>query len=276
MSSGYKVLGISFKLWWILFIAINTLIIGLMIATLTVPKWVSSDFDSNDGFKGGLMKSHQLDLNTVDEDDTYEDLSDYFCERYDLLKDISDDSDVSETSLNLFKSFCNMFDYLEKAGRAFVALECTACVLVLGWTLIMVLYYFKGNGLVLTYLFSTVALALHVIAIIIYIVISNTKFGSCDDFPRNGDDPELCAEDGPALFLATLAILALQNILFFIVSCKIKRSGGHQTLNGNASNHSKNSGNVQNQIMKLDNTQFPKVTDPKTQGKNEYSNSNFN
>jgi large-conductance mechanosensitive channel len=243
----------------------NIIAVVGMIVSILVPKWVSGkDPDGDKYFTGSLLKSYDLNFTSYDDDDSYEDLSDDFCDLYDFAKLFG-----NKISILLFKSFCNMFKNLYRAGRMFVGLEATAAGAAFFWFFTMAIYCNNGKCISFTYLCSCISLLSQIIAIIIYVVLTNTKFGNCDDFPINGDNPELCAEYGLIIALVSLVILAIQIFLFFIVACKVQKQG-HLCLSKNPSDRIAQNTNqvLPTQITTKENNEYPKF--------NQYSNSQGN
>jgi hypothetical protein len=222
-------MGLTFRSWWTIFFLLNILITAGMIVSIIIPRWVFGENDGKKYFEGGLLQSHEFDLKLVDEEDSYEDLSDYFCDIYDTLKD-----NPESTSSSAYESLCKLSKNLYKAGRMFIGLAATAAGATVFWVIFMAVYCSKGKGIALTYLCSCISLISQILAVVIYVVLTHLKFSSCDDFPNNGDDPELCADYGPIIALSVLATLALVNILFFVVACKVQKLG-HLSLSKNES-----------------------------------------
>jgi hypothetical protein len=230
-----------------------------MLASLIINDWVSVDLSKSSTFEGGLLEYSEL------EDDNYEDSKDDYCDIYDLLKETYGPDDLEYILVDRADSLCKMFKGLDKAGKIFIGIESGAGFSIILWIFMMILYWAKGTGLSLAYLFAAISLICHVVAIAVFLALTNTKFGSCDDFPTNGDLPELCAEVGPSIAIAVLAGLGFCTLLFFIVACRMQRSCGHSGLAKEAESHNTS---VRPEVKKnrenFDNTKIHDVKGPET------------
>ena len=195
-----------------------------MIATFFIKEWVSVELSSSTTFEGGLKEMYEP------EDKTYEKYSDDICDLYDSAKDLYEYGLISESVKNILGSYCEMFKKLYFSGVVYTGLESAAAFCVASWTFFMILYCARGSGIFLAYCCSVLALISHIVGIAIFIVATNTKLGSCDDFPDNGDLPELCAESGPFFSLVIIALLTFIVILFLIVACRVQRTTGYMGL----------------------------------------------
>lgn len=239
MSSKESCCAISFRGWWVIFLVINKLIIGGMIASLTVESWVTCELGSGQkDFEGCLTKAYEPN------DDSYTKNKDDICDQYDLTKEAYvENSGTSKIVLNQLNSLCKMFKHLDTAGLIYIVLDSAAAFTVALWSGAMVLYWVKGKGIIASFITAPLSLILHFVAIGVFMGTSNTLFGTCDDFPTNGDAPRLCAGVGPAISIAVLILLIIEMIAYLIVACKIYKSCGHLGLSiipESVSNHSAN------------------------------------
>ena len=239
MSSKESCCALSFRSWWIIFLVINKLIIGGMIASLTVESWVTCELGSGQkDFEGGLTQAYEPN------DDSYKKNKDDICDQYDLTKEAYDESlGTSKIVMNQLNSLCKMFKQLDTAGLIYIILDSAAAFTVFLWSGSMILYWAKGKGIIASFITAPLSLILHLAAIGVFMGTSNTLFGDCEDFPTNGNAPRLCAGVGPAISIAVLILLIIEMIAYIIVACKMYKSCGHLGLAiipESASNHSAN------------------------------------
>ena len=167
-----------------------------MITSIFIKKWISFEISSNSSFEGGLTE-----YNDSDDDETYEEASDGACDAYDEYKTNESEDTLVKFLTNFLESSCKMFKRLYLGGNLYIGLESGAAASVFLWTLSLIIYCNFGRGLILSYFLSCISLISHTLGIVIFIILTNTKLSSCDDFPTNGDQPELCAKTGPFISL---------------------------------------------------------------------------
>lgn len=217
-------LGVSYRSCFIIFYLINVLLIGGMVATIFIKKWISFDDITDVRFEGGLTKFHDP------EDASYEETSDETCDYYDKLKMTESDDIISKFVTNIYDSRCQLVTHLYSGGNLYIGLESGAAGSIFLWTLSMIMYCKFGRGLILSYLLTCIGLISHILAIAIFIVLTNTKLSSSDDFPIDGDQPELCAETGVFVSMAISGPLVFNVFLFILVACKLEKTLGYEGL----------------------------------------------
>jgi hypothetical protein len=214
----------------------TVLLIGLMIASLLIESWIYVEINDDDTFKGGLTRYNEP------KDDSYKDSKEDTCDSYDKLKEEYDkiqgfDTSASKLLLNIANSQCKMLKSLLIGGQVFIGLEISAIFSLVLWIAAQVFYCVKGKALVLAYFSSCFGLFLHLAGIASFMVLTNTLYGSCDDFPTNGNAPRLCATVGPSIAIAVFFGLGLETIVFFVVACKLQRSEGFSGLSKHGERH---------------------------------------
>ena len=221
-----KILKVSARVCWIIFICAQLSLIAFMIATLAVPDWVKLDpeVDSRYKFDGGLLRVTDglseipNPLNpfvTVDvSENSYIRIS-CACE---FLIDTSDRELVPEDFWNLYSAWEELHANLWFAGGFFMVFELLsiASIAIVVATLgLMILgkYYFRLN------LCGSVCLwTSHIIAIIGYLGLIDLTFkDDCDELFDGTDPPTVCATTGPTLGIFVLILIPFIMIPYFLV-----------------------------------------------------------
>ena len=143
----------SIKVWWYIYFVLQALLIGIMIGTLAVPRWVhtSSNFmvlkgwcnttttSYFDGFYGnnfqGSISSCQkggcLDYSSEAKD---------WCDNYDNL---NQGKGYSACSLNELSSMCKLFNGLFRAEGFYIAFEIIAMCGIITWWFVMFMQIYE-------------------------------------------------------------------------------------------------------------------------------------
>jgi hypothetical protein len=207
------------------------MMIGLMILSLISQNWVYAKLGRNISLEGGLTGYNKP------KNDDYSNSKDDTCNSYDMLKEeykeLQDNRIVSDTIkllVNLENSKCKMFSGLMVGGKVFIGLEIVAVVALLVWIIANAVYCFKGKFIFIAYVSSCFGLVSHSVGLASFMALTNTFYGSCDEFPIYGSTPRLCASFGPSLALAVLIVLALETFMFFIVACLVQKTCGNSGL----------------------------------------------
>ena len=225
MSSSHKCLCMSFRSCWAIILILNFLLIGAMIATIFIEKWVTINIYKSTDLDAGLLKYNE------NGESTYEESTDDVCDRYEQSKEDYKNGDITEYSLNRINSFCKMFKGLELAGKVYLYLESAAAFFGLIWIFIMIIYCKRRSGLCCAYFFAFSCLAAHAAGFVFYILKSNTSFWSCGEMPTDGSQPKMCFSYGAYLSLALGATLVLNVFNFVLTSRKVKKNKGFMKVN---------------------------------------------
>jgi hypothetical protein len=223
---------LTYRTWFYLFFLFQLLLIALMIATLSVPKWVHSEnnllafnpfadpggnFFNGNSFKGSLSSSQDNTCCTG----SYRTLEINWCEKYDSsLASLS----FLDPIINIYKSICYMFIYLLIGMIFFIVGEVVAILCIVAWAVFMI-FYMKGiDHLNWSFCFAVCAFVFHYVGSFVFIGITKTNFSNdCRNTPNDGRNPSLCADDGPALIIVNAVFIPILVVLYFFVGCAAKR-----------------------------------------------------
>jgi hypothetical protein len=166
----------------IIFVMIN-MIFGLIIAAVVIQEWVSFEVNSDNEREGGIF--------TVDKASSVDNLG------FDCLAEPACDVDDDSTE-------CLTWDALRKGGMLYFTLQIVNFCLVLMWFGVVYHLFAKVRDWghpILNYTFPHLAWVVHLIAIIMWSVITKAKFadsGECDNDDVDSDEMlDVCVTVGP-------------------------------------------------------------------------------
>ncbi|CAG9324476.1 unnamed protein product [Blepharisma stoltei] len=205
-----KVYGIDHKIFWIIFLALQGLLISCMIGTLGAKNWVEMKYD-HATWKGDLTWVTDSDIDCISKS-SYNDLRSDFCVYKSKCQDTND-------------AYCEMFKNLDNCGSLYVVLEIIAIICTIIWAIILVCFICSINCFAISFCCSSTSCIFHYIAFLSWMGWSNTNFnGDCDSDIRNSDEaPALCAKDGPSLSLFLVVVFPIILIAFIIIGSKTIR-----------------------------------------------------
>ena len=178
------------RLSWMLFLVLQLLAIGLVIASIFVPDWVSSS-----DFSSGLYKC-----------------SDNTCESSSYSDDANQACDTDSSS-----SECKLFRGLENGMIAYLICASVAVVATILWIMPSVCFMFRKNYCVSGIVFGMIALLAQIAGVIAYPLLTNLRFSDCTGSVSSDNQPYLCAETGYKLAIAGAADYIV--IMFFYIFC---------------------------------------------------------
>jgi hypothetical protein len=215
----------KFKYLFFVFLALHGALAALMVGSLSTDGWVYSQnhlilFDSGESDKNEYFKGSEFQgsLSFCHEGcyGSYAGLETRWCDKYKEAKTMNDDQE--------YESVCSMFKHLNFAMLAYALLDVLALIVLLVWFVGIACClghscYFKMN-----FLSAACTAFIHVVALVAYVGLSNLSFeGGCDENPKNGDLPVLCANHGPRIALVVAIILPFISVAYCIVSCKYQK-----------------------------------------------------
>jgi uncharacterized membrane protein len=105
---------------------------------------------------------------------------------------------------------------LYASGSIFLFLEFVVLACVLAWILAIGLELLNKKTILtrIGFLFPVVAIFIHAIAFIVWVVMSEMKFGSCDDISLDDREP-VCGKDGPIVAIFLIIWFAFTGAIFF-------------------------------------------------------------
>lgn len=190
-----KIYKISLSNWYYLVLALNLTSTLLMIGALSTNRWVKQGKDET-LWEGGLTVCEKCDGDF--EEEKYADIADDVCGEDDL------------------EGFCDLYEKLTVAGNVYFALEIISIVLILVWTL-RIIACFIGKALFrngISYGISLLGCLVHTVGFIVWITTAGALYGKeCEDVSKSDAKP-LCPTRGPGLAIATVLVLAIDNVIF--------------------------------------------------------------
>ena len=235
---------INYKIWWVLFICVETIIFILISHTFEAETWVKSDnsalvinFISDDYYNriyDGNKFSGRLLYCRETCNESFKKLSKEWCDLYDDL----DNEDFSyggffytEDAVEIYKSVCLMYKSLYVGASLVLAFEIATLISIVFWIVGMLVYMKRKNWIWVSYISSGCTWVLHYIAFFGYIGVTNTNFyGECTEFPGDGSKPKLCAGQGPIIMLVLALVIPIICVLFCVVACNLHRKHGNKGL----------------------------------------------
>ncbi|CAG9311646.1 unnamed protein product [Blepharisma stoltei] len=198
MDYKIEVFKVSHRKIFYLFICLNTIALGCMIATLFIPSW--SSFRSNNADLSRDFKGKLLETSEISKESNYVNFIDlfYLCPH----------------------KTCKFWKSLYIGGSSYAIFECLSIGCTIIWTGILVFFLRKKDYLVGSLFFCAMAWMGHFIAIVTWLsVIKATYNGDCHN--SRDVDITICAEDAPKLSLAILLLITIVNIAYLIIARKI-------------------------------------------------------
>jgi hypothetical protein len=208
-------------------------------------KWLDNDNNIfyGDKFEGGLLQC------TESCDESWGKLASKWCAFYDDVKDLADDTNGFHDPL-FYKaledpahSICILYAVLFYGSGVYLAFEILALISIVSWALGMFMYWRKVKCcLVCSMICSGCVWFGHYTAFIFFMVFTKTNFqGNCDEFEDDGENPKLCASDGPGVALVVAILIPLVAVTYCVVGCNLNNKYGHDGLK---KNHLENHGNL--------------------------------
>ena len=173
-----------------LFLLLQISAIGLVIASVFVPDWVSTT-----DFSSGLYKC-----------------SDSSCEKSNYSDEASLKCDSNSSS-----SDCKLFRGLEYGMIAYLICACVAVIATILWILPSFCFMLRKSCFTYGGIFGTIALLAQIGGVIAYAYKVNMRFEDCHASVAKDKQPYLCAETGYKLAIAGAADYIL--IMFFYIFC---------------------------------------------------------
>ncbi|CAG9334925.1 unnamed protein product [Blepharisma stoltei] len=195
MDYKIKVCKIDHRLIFWIFLCLNAIALGCMIATLFVPNWSSFSSSSSDisrDFKGKLLETTET------------------------LKESNHARFIDLYYLCTHKT-CKFWKNLYIGGSSYIIFECLSIGCTTIWSIILFLFLIKKDYLVSSLFFCAMAWIGHLIAIVTWLSVTEVTYnGDC----HNSDNAniDICTEDGPKLSLAILVFITIVNASFLIIA----------------------------------------------------------
>jgi hypothetical protein len=221
-----KVLCLTLRLWWFVFLGLMTLLLCLIIGCLATPRWTYQG-DGDYEITGGLLVCSNCPGDADGESYASIIKNDDFCD---------DD---------LLDGFCETITNLQGAGGVYLAFSLFTIVVLVVWAVFFILQVLKkkfpGPKWV-PYLFPGLALVLNFLGIAAWGGASEAKFKDKDkcDVMSLADKEDICATDGPGLALFIFLFLILFSALFAVVYCLAGRKKQEEDPNSPGSSQSLN------------------------------------
>ncbi|OMJ69870.1 hypothetical protein SteCoe_32283 [Stentor coeruleus] len=235
MYGKIKVGKFTLRIWWYIFLAQQIGLIILMIGTFSSNIWVqtNSNFYANKNnytfsesqlnlqytgvfngkdFKGSINSCHEgCEFSYISE------ASDW-CSIYNDFDDEHKDEDYEK--YNQAKSLCLMFYSLYAGSSSFFVFEILSIIAIIFWLSSMMCILRKLNCFWLTYCCSVCGCFCHYIGILLWFGFTKSGFkDKCNDFPKNGTIPHVCAKEGPGLAVAVMIVFPIVTIFYIIIAC---------------------------------------------------------
>ena len=259
MSDHAKFLCLTYRVWWFVFLFLNSLLLALMIGSLGARKWVYTDGDfgavnlewkdeDNNVFNGKKFEGSLFGC-TESCDESWGKLAEKWCDFYSDVKDEADSNYLYAAIEDSTQSVCALYFVLFIGSAVYGAFEILALVGLVCWTVGMFMYWAKVKCcLVFSMVCSGCVWFGHYVAFIFFMVITRTNYLEvCDEWEDDGKNPQLCASDGPGLGLFIAIIIPIIVVAYCIVGCRLRRKHGPDGLRHKIDehqNHGQHHGNL--------------------------------
>ena len=177
-------------LTWTLFLLLQISAIGLVVASVLVPDWVSST-----NFSSGLYEC-----------------SDISCAK----SNYSDEANLMCDS-NSSSSDCKLYRGLEYGMMAYLICAGVAVIATILWIMPSICFLCQKNCCIPGVIFGTIAVLAQIAGVITYALEANLRFMDCHASVANDKQPYLCVEMGYQLAIAAAADYIV--IMFFYIAC---------------------------------------------------------
>lgn len=202
-SLSNKIWCLTVRMWWLLILALQSLLFILSIGCLGSTQWLEQN---GLDIQGSLMRC--TDCPSRWQDASYDEIADLICE---------DD--------NLLHSLCDMMKDMRDAGAVYVFFELVAIVCLFFWMFKIMLLLLERQCFPklrwLPYTFPVLTICAHLIALAAWFGITDASFSdSCDNVTDSV--PPICATAAPALSVCLMLLYFLITVLFIISFCKFR------------------------------------------------------
>lgn len=203
-STNVKFLCLKMKVWWMSVSTVLGVILIFMLGCLASTDWVVQGSGS-DEWHGSLLFC--TDCSDAWNSDSYPNLADRTC---------NTDQDA----------WCDLFEDLTTAGRAFVFFEVLSFISIVFWIHRIALFQLqiKLGPHWLSLVFPGLTLLFHLLAGAIWAGKSGATFkDSCDETVED-DRPDVCSTQGPSIALLVALLLVIVTPVYVLLY--FKRHGG--------------------------------------------------
>lgn len=149
-----------------------------------------------------------------------------FCDYYDGVKKYICSFDHYEGyKINeVLQSTCLMYKNIYNGVGIYISFQSGAIICVFLWVLAMQCYWKNIKYLWLAHLSVGFMWAFQYIALISYMVVTNSSLtDDCNEFPDDGTPPKICAGAGPKLSMFIMAILPFVLMCHFVVTRSLQK-----------------------------------------------------
>lgn len=193
-----KIFCLKLNTWnWILFDVLLINII-LMIGTLTTINWVRQGKNET-LWEGGLTACENCDGDF--EHEMYVNIAQNVCSYED------------------YDGFCSLFKDLAKAGTFFEVTEIISIAFLIVWLvrILLAILHKEACRDSISYAISLFSLCVHAVGYTAWFIISDASYiGPCDEVDKD-NRKGVCGTDGPGMALASMILLLLANLLFYLI-----------------------------------------------------------